>query len=328
MYDPSQLRTFLAVAQTLSFTQAARRLGLRQSTVSQHVRRLEDTAGRQLFTRDTHSVELTEDGEAMLGFARRILEVHEQAAAFFTGTRLRGRLRFGASEDFVLTRLTGDPGGLPARPSRGGPGADGRAVRHAARAAGGGKARPGAGQAAPRGPARRTGLARPPGVDRRGTAPPGPRPPGPADRLPAAGHHPRPRPGGPGTPGPRLAHRLHERQPQRTHRGGPRGPRRDGPLPRARSRRVWSASRSGPGCRNWARSTSSCVHGDADTAAQGAADALAAAILAAGTGCTGAPRKGRGAVHLRSDAWARGHRPADHTRPAERYRVRCCRSAA
>ncbi|MFF3350114.1 LysR substrate-binding domain-containing protein [Streptomyces sp. NPDC002779] len=105
MYDPSQLRTFLAVAQTLSFTQAARRLGLRQSTVSQHVRRLEDATGRQLFARDTHSVELTEDGEAMLGFARRMLEVHEQAAAFFTGTRLRGRLRFGASEDFVLTRL-------------------------------------------------------------------------------------------------------------------------------------------------------------------------------------------------------------------------------
>jgi hypothetical protein len=105
MYDPSHLRSFLAVAQTLSFTQAARRLGLRQSTVSQHVRRLEDATGRALFTRDTHSVELTEDGEAMLGFARRILEVHEQASAFFTGTRVRGRLRFGASEDFVLTRL-------------------------------------------------------------------------------------------------------------------------------------------------------------------------------------------------------------------------------
>ena len=105
MYEPSQLRTFLAVAQTLSFTQAARRLGLRQSTVSQHVRRLEEATGRPLFTRDTHSVELTEDGEAMLGFARTILQAHERAAAFFTGTRLRGRLRFGASEDFVLTRL-------------------------------------------------------------------------------------------------------------------------------------------------------------------------------------------------------------------------------
>ncbi|MFB7327747.1 LysR substrate-binding domain-containing protein [Streptomyces sp. NPDC001698] len=105
MYDPAQLRTFLTVAQTLSFTGAARRLGLRQSTVSQHVRRLEDATGRLLFSRDTHSVELTEDGEAMLGFARRILQVHEQATAFFTGARVRGRLRFGASEDFVLTRL-------------------------------------------------------------------------------------------------------------------------------------------------------------------------------------------------------------------------------
>ncbi|MEV6651997.1 LysR substrate-binding domain-containing protein [Streptomyces sp. NPDC051219] len=105
MYDPAQLRTFLTVAQTLSFTQAARRLGLRQSTVSQHVRRLEAATGRQLFSRDTHSVELTEDGEAMLGFARTILAANDRAAAFFTGTRLRGRLRFGASEDFVLTRL-------------------------------------------------------------------------------------------------------------------------------------------------------------------------------------------------------------------------------
>ncbi|MBP0457995.1 LysR family transcriptional regulator [Streptomyces montanisoli] len=105
MYDPAQLRTFLAVAQTLSFTQAARRLGLRQSTVSQHVRRLEAATGRLLFTRDTHSVELTEDGEAMLGFASTILAAHERAAEFFAGTRLRGRLRVGVSEDFVLTRM-------------------------------------------------------------------------------------------------------------------------------------------------------------------------------------------------------------------------------
>ncbi|MFC7932248.1 LysR substrate-binding domain-containing protein [Streptomyces cinereoruber] len=105
MYEPTQLRTFLAVAQTLSFTRAAERLGLRQSTVSQHVRRLEEATGRPLFSRDTHRVELTEDGEAMLGFARTILQAHERAAAFFGGTRLRGRLRFGASEDFVTTRL-------------------------------------------------------------------------------------------------------------------------------------------------------------------------------------------------------------------------------
>jgi DNA-binding transcriptional LysR family regulator len=105
VFEPVQLRTFLAVAQTLSFTQAAKRLGLRQSTVSQHVRRLEEAAGCRLFVRDTHGVELTEDGEAMLGFARTILAANERAVGFFAGTRLRGRLRFGVSEDFVLTRL-------------------------------------------------------------------------------------------------------------------------------------------------------------------------------------------------------------------------------
>ncbi|MER7760451.1 LysR substrate-binding domain-containing protein [Streptomyces sp. NPDC097619] len=105
MYEPAHLRTFLVVAQTLSFTGAAGRLGVRQSTVSQHVRRLEEAAGCRLFTRDTHRVELTEAGEAMLGFAGTILAAHERAAAFFSGTRLRGRLRFGVSEDFVSTRL-------------------------------------------------------------------------------------------------------------------------------------------------------------------------------------------------------------------------------
>jgi DNA-binding transcriptional LysR family regulator len=105
VFDPVQLRTFLVVAQTLSFTQAAQRLGVQQSTVSQQVRRLEEAAGARLFARDTHGVELTEDGEAMLGFAGTILEANERAAGFFAGTRLRGRVRFGVSEDFVLTRL-------------------------------------------------------------------------------------------------------------------------------------------------------------------------------------------------------------------------------
>jgi DNA-binding transcriptional LysR family regulator len=103
--DPLLLRTFLAVAESLSFTQAAERLHLSQPTVSQHVRRLEDSIGRQLFRRDTRTVDLTEDGEAMTGFARTILAAHEQAASYFTGSALRGRLRFGASDDLALTQL-------------------------------------------------------------------------------------------------------------------------------------------------------------------------------------------------------------------------------
>ena len=103
MYDPEQLRTFLAVAQSLSFTQAAASLGIRQPTVSQHVRKLEQAVGRPLFLRDTRTVTLTADGEAMAGFARSILAAHEAAVGYFTGSGLSGRLRFGVTDDLALT---------------------------------------------------------------------------------------------------------------------------------------------------------------------------------------------------------------------------------
>src|ERR1700744_4429873 len=86
-YDPQLLATFLAVEQTGSFTRAATRLGLQQPTVSQHIRRLEEQVGRVLVLRDTHSVSLTADGEAMAGFARNILAASDQAAAYFSGDR-------------------------------------------------------------------------------------------------------------------------------------------------------------------------------------------------------------------------------------------------
>src|SRR5271156_2769968 len=105
MFEPTHLESFLAVAQTRNFTEAGRRLGLRQSTISQHIRKLEAAAGRRLFMRDTHSVRLTTDGEAMTGFAQSILDPANRARRHFAGSRLRGRLRFGTSEDFVTTRL-------------------------------------------------------------------------------------------------------------------------------------------------------------------------------------------------------------------------------
>lgn len=105
MFDPFLLQTFVTAAQTHSFTEAGRRLGLGQPTVSQHIRRLEAATGRRLFVRDTHRVELTSDGEAMLDLARGILEANERALRHFAGSELRGRLRFGASEDFVQSRL-------------------------------------------------------------------------------------------------------------------------------------------------------------------------------------------------------------------------------
>lgn len=105
MFDHSHLRTFLAVAETLSFTGAAARLKLSQPTVSQHVRKLEESAGRRLVSRDTREVRLTDNGDAMAGFARTILAAQEQASTYFSGSAMRGRLRFGVADDLAITQL-------------------------------------------------------------------------------------------------------------------------------------------------------------------------------------------------------------------------------
>lgn len=105
MFDPVHLRTFLAVASTLSFTRAAEQLGISQPSVSQHIRRLEEAAGRQLLIRDTRAVALTDNGAAMAGFARTILAAHDDATSYFTGTAMSGRLRFGAADDLAIAEL-------------------------------------------------------------------------------------------------------------------------------------------------------------------------------------------------------------------------------
>ncbi|ALG83408.1 LysR family transcriptional regulator [Gordonia phthalatica] len=103
--DPVQLRTFVAVAGQLGFSPAARRLGLSQSAVSRHVRALESAVGRPLLDRDTHTVRLTAAGEIFLGYARRILDLSDEAVEVLGEAGPRGRVRFGVSEDFALTRL-------------------------------------------------------------------------------------------------------------------------------------------------------------------------------------------------------------------------------
>lgn len=105
-FDPVLLRSFLAVVEAQNFTAAGRKLSLQQSTVSQRVKRLEDAVGRRLFVRDTHSVTLTADGAAMVEFAKRIFEIEDRARAHFAASSLRGRIRLGVSEDFVLARLS------------------------------------------------------------------------------------------------------------------------------------------------------------------------------------------------------------------------------
>uniref|UniRef100_UPI003B3AC77B LysR substrate-binding domain-containing protein n=1 Tax=Pseudactinotalea sp. TaxID=1926260 RepID=UPI003B3AC77B len=107
MFDPQHLRTFLAVTSTLSFTRAAQLLGVSQPSVSQQIKRLEQATGRPLLNRDTHSVQLTDHGEAMAGFARTILAAHEEAESYFASPSMTGRLRFGAADDLALAQLPG-----------------------------------------------------------------------------------------------------------------------------------------------------------------------------------------------------------------------------
>ena len=99
------LQTFVAVAEARSFTGAARLLGLRQSTVSQQIRKLEQRTRRRCLDRDTHSVSLTPYGEVLLDHARAILDSHTRLQQHLFAAPLRGRLRLGASEDFVLSAL-------------------------------------------------------------------------------------------------------------------------------------------------------------------------------------------------------------------------------
>lgn len=106
MLNLVHLGSFVMLQQTGSFTEAASRLGIGQSTVTQHIQRLEKSLGRQLVFRDTHQVRLTAEGEALLGYARGMLDLNGKVASLFGESRLRGRLRLGVSEDVVASRLT------------------------------------------------------------------------------------------------------------------------------------------------------------------------------------------------------------------------------
>jgi DNA-binding transcriptional LysR family regulator len=103
---PDLLGSFVAVAQTGSFTRAAERVHLSQSTVSQHINRLEDLVGKSLFERDTRTVRLTRDGESLQNYAARILDLMTEAMEHLRAPALSGHVRLGLSEDFATTGLT------------------------------------------------------------------------------------------------------------------------------------------------------------------------------------------------------------------------------
>ncbi|MGJ7523588.1 LysR family transcriptional regulator [Variovorax sp. LT1P1] len=106
-FDIEQLRTFMAVAEAGSLTAAAPRVFLSQSSVSEQVRKLEERAGRSLFTRSKAGVAMTEAGARLLVHARAILALSETAYREMRDEQLQGTLRLAITDYFRPAELAG-----------------------------------------------------------------------------------------------------------------------------------------------------------------------------------------------------------------------------
>jgi len=104
LLDNDVLRTFVAIAESGSFTRAAKQVHRTPSAISMQIKRLEDTVGKSLFIRDARHVQLTAEGEVLLSYGRRLLKLNEEAMQQFISPTLKGRVGFGTSDD-VGTRI-------------------------------------------------------------------------------------------------------------------------------------------------------------------------------------------------------------------------------
>src|SRR6266702_3909144 len=98
--DPVLLRAFVAVADHRSFTRAAITLNRTQSAVSMQIKRLEDRLGVALFSRTKANVDLSAAGEGLLGYARRILNLNEEAIGRLAERKVEGIVRLGVMDDY------------------------------------------------------------------------------------------------------------------------------------------------------------------------------------------------------------------------------------
>lgn len=100
-FDIDCLRSFLVVADTMSFSRAAESVGRSQSTISQQIAKLEAQIGKGLLTRRKGRVlELTSEGGKLLQYARRILQLNDEAYASMSDDVLTGFVRLGVPLDF------------------------------------------------------------------------------------------------------------------------------------------------------------------------------------------------------------------------------------
>ncbi len=99
------LRTFIAIADTGNFSQAAEQVHRTQSAVSMQVKRLEELIGKPLFKRDSRNSRLTADGLTLLNYARRILKLNEEAVSLLTRPELSGWISIGLPDDYATRFL-------------------------------------------------------------------------------------------------------------------------------------------------------------------------------------------------------------------------------
>src|ERR1700744_4582781 len=98
--DPELLQAFVAVADQRSFTRAAAMLNRTQSAVSMQIKRLEDRLGVELFHRTKANVDLSSAGEGLLGYARRILSLNDEAVGRLREHKVEGLVRLGVVDDY------------------------------------------------------------------------------------------------------------------------------------------------------------------------------------------------------------------------------------
>ncbi|MDR0245180.1 MAG: LysR family transcriptional regulator [Burkholderia sp.] len=99
-FDVAALRSLVAGVDLGSFAKAADRVARSSSAVSAQIRKLEEQAGTPLFVKAGRGLALTDAGDAMLRYARRMIALNDEAAAAVRGVNLDGWVRVGLQEDF------------------------------------------------------------------------------------------------------------------------------------------------------------------------------------------------------------------------------------
>ncbi|AGW93537.1 LysR substrate-binding domain-containing protein [Cupriavidus sp. DF5525] len=103
--DFDVLTMMVAVADTGSISRAAELVHRSQSAVSMQIKALEQALGKPLFVRKPRNVLLTPEGEVLLGFARRMLALRDEAWAAVVRPDVTGRVVLGMPDDYASSLL-------------------------------------------------------------------------------------------------------------------------------------------------------------------------------------------------------------------------------